>query len=166
MSYCMKCGNKIEDGERVCSGCGAPVEQRRSQNTMNEYTEKLQALNNTSDSTTEYDPGDIQNNKTFAILAYVGILVLIPLVAGKDSKFARYHANQGLVLFLAEIAYAILSNILSTIILAISWRLFLLVSLLSMVWFVFIAVSIIGIINASKGRAKELPIIGHIQILK
>ena len=32
-----------------------------------------------------------------AILAYFGILVLIPILAAKDSKFARFHANQGLL---------------------------------------------------------------------
>ena len=46
---------------------------------------------------------DAEQNKVFGILAYLGILCLIPLLAAKDSRFARYHANQGLVLFLGAI---------------------------------------------------------------
>ena len=40
------------------------------------------------------------NDKIFGILGYIGILWLIPLCAGK-TEFCRFHANQGLVLFLA-----------------------------------------------------------------
>src|SRR5437762_547806 len=49
------------------------------------------------------DPKDVEQNKVYAILAYLGILVLVPLLAAKESKFAQYHANQGLVLFIADI---------------------------------------------------------------
>ncbi|HPL93320.1 MAG TPA: hypothetical protein PLB38_03500 [bacterium] len=45
---------------------------------------------------------DIEKNKVMAILAY--IIWLIPYLGAKDSKFAMYHAKQGLVLFLASLA--------------------------------------------------------------
>ena len=48
------------------------------------------------------DPADFEKNKIFAILAYLGILVLIPILAAKDSPFAKYHANQGLVLLIGS----------------------------------------------------------------
>lgn len=38
-----------------------------------------------------------ENDKLMGILAYVGILVIVPLFAGGNSKFVKYHANQGLV---------------------------------------------------------------------
>ena len=41
-----------------------------------------------------------ENDKIMGILAYVGILVVVPLFAGGNSKFVKYHANQGLVLFI------------------------------------------------------------------
>ena len=56
---------------------------------MADINEKLNELNNTADTTNEFDPQDIQNNKAMAILAYLSWLVLIPLFAAKDSKFAR-----------------------------------------------------------------------------
>ena len=98
--------------------------------------------------------------------AYFGPLVLIPIFAAKQSKFARFHANQGLVLLLASIVYSIAYGILSSIILAISWRLYFITSILSLVSIVFFVLCIIGIINAANGRAKELPVIGKFRLLK
>jgi hypothetical protein len=42
-----------------------------------------------------------QNIKTIAALAY--LIFFLPLLTNKDSKFAMYHANQGLVLLIAGI---------------------------------------------------------------
>ena len=123
-------------------------------------------LKNMKDHTSEFDQTDIQNNKTMGILSYIGLLVLIPIFAAKDSKFARFHANQGLVLVIAQ---AIITTVLSitAVILGlipyVGWFLALIVRLLIPVVYI---PSIIGIINAAKGQAKELPIIGGIRILK
>ena len=51
----------------------------------------------------EMDPADVNANKVMGVLAYLGILVLIPIFAAKGSKFARSHANQGLILLILEI---------------------------------------------------------------
>ena len=101
-----------------------------------------------------------------AILAYFGILVLIPIFAAKESKFARFHSNQGLVLCIAAILYGVAYSILSAVILAISWRLYFVISLLGLVGVVFAVLAVIGIINAANGKAKELPVIGKFKILK
>jgi uncharacterized membrane protein len=130
------------------------------------FEDKFSELNNTKDSTSEFSQQDINSNKVMAILAYLGILVLVPIFAAKDSKFARFHANQGLVLFLAEIAFYIVLTIVSAIILAISWKLYFIITILSLVWIVFLVLAIIGIINAANGRAKELPVIGKYKVLK
>ena len=50
---------------------------------------------NTPDTTASYAAADVQNNKVMAVLSYIGILVLIPILAAKESPFARFHANQG-----------------------------------------------------------------------
>ena len=113
------------------------------------------------------DPKDAQDNKVMGILAYLGILILIPIFAAKESRFARYHANQGLILIIAAIALQIAVSILNVILLAISWKLVAITSLFSaavgIACFVFV---IIGIINAAKGEMKELPLIGKYRILK
>ena len=97
---------------------------------------------------------DVDSNKLFAILAYFGILVLIPIFVAKDSKFARFHANQGLILIIGEIAASIIAAIPH-----LGW----IGSIVSLICFIF---AIIGIINAAKGEFKELPYIGKYQILK
>ena len=130
------------------------------------FEDKFSELNNTKDSTSEFSQQDINSNKVMAILAYLGILVLGPIFAAKESKFARFHANQGLVLFLAEIAFYIVLTIVSAIILAISWKLYFIITILSLVWIVFLVLAIIGIINAANGKAKELPVIGKFTLLK
>ena len=66
--------------------------------------------------------------KGMAILAYFGILFLIPLFAAKNDPFARYHTNQGLVLFIFMVIFNILSNVLTNILIEISPMLTLIVS--------------------------------------
>ncbi len=46
---------------------------------------------------------DIKENKLIAALSYVWILCLVPLLLKRDSKFAQFHAKQGLVLFIIEV---------------------------------------------------------------
>jgi uncharacterized membrane protein len=46
-----------------------------------------------------------------AVLSYIGILCLIPLLMKKTSKFAQEHAKQGFVLFLFEIAASVVGNV-------------------------------------------------------
>ena len=96
-----------------------------------------------------------------AVLAYIGILVLVPILAAKNSKYARFHANQGLVLFIAEVIYNIVSAIIRAILpLAVVNIILWVISVL------FLVLSIIGIVNAATGKAKELPVIGKIRIIK
>jgi uncharacterized membrane protein len=107
-----------------------------------------------NESVVQPDPSDVQSNKGMAILAY--IIFFIPLLAAKDSKFAMYHANQGLVLFLAAVA----SNIVLSMIPIIGWI------LLPFAYLAIVVFIIIGIMNAANGRNKPLPLIGGINILK
>ncbi len=116
---------------------------------------------------TEVTPEDVQNNKVFAILAYFGILVLVPILAAKESKFARFHANQGLVLFIAEVAWVIIYYVLLTLFgmiaggLALMW-----IFIGSLVWIGFAVFAIIGIIYAAQGNTKPMPLFGKFKILK
>ena len=121
---------------------------------------------NTPDTTASYSAADVQNNKAMGILSYLGILVLIPILAAKDSPFARYHANQGLVLLLCEVGFSVASMILS-VIFAFLGPLALLWTLVSwLVSLAFLALLILGIVNAAQGLCKELPLISRIRILK
>ena len=129
---------------------------------MADLNQKFNDLNNTPDTTSQFDPNDIEQNKVMGILAYISWLVLIPIFAAKESKFARFHANQGIVLAIAELIAAVVLSILSDIPL-IGWIFSIVSSLLGLVCFVM---AVIGILNAANGKAKELPIVGSFRILK
>ena len=168
MAYCEKCGAQLNEGTKFCPTCGAAVQAGPSVgNTQNaDFGATLQNMNNTEDTTQQFDPADIQQNKTMAVLSYLGILVLVPLLAAKDSKFARYHANQGLVLLITEVLLTIVVRVAGAILLAISWHLSFLVGLINLVWILPFVLMILGIVNAANGRAKQLPLIGSITLLK
>ncbi|MCQ2456925.1 MAG: zinc ribbon domain-containing protein [Clostridia bacterium] len=129
---------------------------------MADFNDKLNELNNTKDTTDQFDKNDIEQNKVMAILAYLSWLVLIPIFAAKDSKFARFHVNQGLVLAIAEIVFAVIMGILVKIPF-IGWIFGILGGLVELVCLILL---FLGIMNASNGRAKELPIVGSFKLLK
>lgn len=168
MPFCRQCGMELKEGVRFCPGCGTPVEgpaQTAQQNsTGNENS--FAAAFNTADTTAQYDPADVEKNKAMGVLAYLSWLVLIPIFAAKDSRFARFHANQGLVLLIASAIFGVVKWVLSRILLAISWNLYFVTVIISLLGLVFLALAIIGIVNAATGKAKELPVIGQIRILK
>lgn len=168
MSYCSKCGTQIAEGSKFCPSCGTSAGASAAQENRQQPTteNKLSEVMNTADSTASFSPEDVEKNKGMGVLSYLGILVLIPIFAAKDSPFVRYHANQGLVLCIAAIIYGVAYSILSSVILAISWRLYFVVSILGLVGIVFAVLAVIGIINVVNGQAKELPVIGKYRILK
>ena len=115
-------------------------------------------LNNTPDTTAEYDPQDITENKLYAILAYIGPLVIVPLLVeqAKKSKFARFHANHGLILLIVEVIARFIGWIIPVIGTLVAF----------VAGIAALILAVIGIINVCNGKAKELPIIGKYKLLK
>ena len=110
-------------------------------------------LFNTPDTSYEYDTQDIQSNKVWAVLAYLGILFFLPLVACKDSRFGQFHANQGFALFLTDLVLSIVGKILGLIpVLGVICN--------TVIYLIILGLTILGMVNAGTGKAKELPIIG------
>ena len=111
---------------------------------------------NTKDRTAEFDTEDIKKNKIMGILSYLSFLVVIPMFAAKDSKWARFHANNGLILAILEIGLCILFGLLGMI----PYAGFILWIIGWMCCLVPIALSVFGIIFAAQGKARDLPVIG------
>ena len=123
---------------------------------------------NTPDTTASYSQQDIDQNMIMGILSYFGILVLIPIFAAKESPFARFHANQGLVLLVTGILVGMATSLVGMLfglihidVLTVLWNI---VSWLIRV--AMFALMILGIVNAASGKAKELPLVGNFRILK
>lgn len=99
----------------------------------------------------EAEENIISDGKVWSIMAYLGILCLLPLLLKKENKFALFHGKQGLVLFIGEVAISVLS--LGISIFAILWPLG---------FFVFGSLSIVGIIQVLMGKYWKMPIVYEI----
>jgi uncharacterized membrane protein len=103
------------------------------------------------------DGKEVEEGKAFAILSYaLGFLglpfFLVPLVM-RNNAFSLYHSKQCLMIWLAGIAGGMISGILVAV--------FCLGIITGFALGIFIlVVEIIGLINASKGEMKPLPLIG------
>lgn len=113
-----------------------------------------------------FQPEDVEQNKVFGILAYLGLLVLVPIFAAKDSQYARFHANQGLVLLIFGIVANVVIRIFRFSLFIIPFVAATLSTLLAVaVGILELVLTILGIVNACTGEAKKLPVIGGIKIL-
>ena len=106
-------------------------------------------------------------DKTVGILAYVTLIGFIIAIImnndkeGKEKQFGAFHLRQSLGLIIVGIGLYIATAIISAIFLAIGSFFGVIVSLLTSVLSLgFIGFIILGIVNASNGEKKELPIIG------
>jgi uncharacterized membrane protein len=99
--------------------------------------------------------------KLQAILAYIGFLVLIPLLTGETQKssFVKFHVNQGLVLFIVEIICGVVGRLLQEIP-GLGWIASAALGLATL------TLSILGILSAINQETKPLPLIGGITVLK
>jgi uncharacterized membrane protein len=135
MAFCSKCGSQLNEGDKACGNCGEPV------------------------GTTVRSADTSSNDMWMGILAYLGVLSLIPYLVKDQTSFVRAHAVRGINLFILEIIawvavgvfawVPVLDGILSTV-----------VGLASF------ALSLIGIINVANKEDKDLPFIGNIRLIK
>ena len=124
-------------------------------------------MNSSQNYTFKYREEDIKKNKSISFLAYIPLLFVFPLLK-KDSEFAKFHANQGLVLFIFEVISGALYLLLKWIAEAFTLTPLLigLNFVLTVVLITLLSVLVSGIINVSSGLAKSLPFIGGIEIIK
>ena len=112
-----------------------------------------------------YDMKDIEENKVFAFFSYLGFLFIIPLIARPDSRFCKFHVNQGIILCITE---AIVGALCAALELAmVTAGLVTIIELMTTALDILTAcLAIYGIVNALTGKVKELPVIGKFRILK
>ena len=92
----------------------------------------------------------------FLVLAYLGILALIPFFVAKDNDYVRWHAKQGLVLVAFEIVLWIVLMILGVVPI-----LNIIIAFLGIfIWLAILVLHIFCIIKAVKGEKWQVPVIG------
>lgn len=119
------------------------MEEETDQNQDQNKEKEPQASEETKPAETKKEEKDLT-----AILSYIGILFLVPLLACKDNSFAQFHAKQGLVLCIAEIATSMVSWIP-----VVGW-------IALFCWIMWLILSVMGIVNVLNGKKEGLPVIG------
>jgi uncharacterized membrane protein len=94
---------------------------------------------------------NVDNRALQAILAYIGILVVIPYLMAKNDPFVKFHIKQGLVLLVIEI-----------VIWAVGMTVWMMLPLIYLLNLAVIVLSIIGIVNVVNKQEKELPLVGQL----
>lgn len=134
---------------------------------IQEKTEELkdkaeEILKDIKDNTKKFDKKDIQENKAMACLSY--ILPPVPYFIENKSKWVRYHAIQGMNLFIIFIILSLAVSVINSLILG-SFEY--LQTILRTILNVFAAIyAIVGIINVCNDEAKELPLINKFKFIK
>lgn len=121
------------------------------------------------DITANFTQEDINDTKGLSCLSYLGLLFLVPMLVNKDSAYTKFHVNQGVVIFIAEIALSILGMCKGFLrhIPAVGWLLSMLLGLcISAASIALTVFAVMGIVNALQGKAKKLPVIGNFELIK
>jgi uncharacterized membrane protein len=101
---------------------------------------------------------EIDGGKTMAILAYipialVGLIVSIVCISNKNNAYSLYHSKQALTLYICWVGAAVCCVPLFLI--CIGLPLLIAVQITALVF------CILGIVNASSGKCKPLPLVGR-----
>ena len=144
---CVSCGKSIDDAATFCDGCGAaqPAAAPGAAPGATPFTSAA------ADADEVFDPADIEKNKVMAGLAY--ILFFLPLVACPESRFGRFHANQGLILLLVSIVGGIVLGIIPII----GWI------IMPIFYIAVMVLAIMGLVAGLNGQAKKLPLISKLK---
>ena len=165
---CYKCNKSIED---------INILAKELIDKENITTFKVET--NRADKSFKYNSLEVSSNeKLLGILSYLGILSLIPYFCSDKSDFVKYHATQGLNLFLVSIVYYVLNHLLSLIKITktvVSFNgvvgtgrvtPFIIRFPLLMCGIFLCIISIMGIIYVCQGEKKDLPVVKDVKIIK
>ena len=170
MLFCKSCGTRMRDTDHFCGKCGAAVTSTHASHTTPPH---FHYTSGTTDETASFDPADIEANRVVAGLSY--FLFFLPFILCPQSRYARFHANQGLLILIVSLAAGMLHGILSVV-----FSLFngyaLLGALFQGLWIIpriiFALVNllvfvlwVVGLVNGFSGRARSLPIIGRFRLI-
>lgn len=89
------------------------------------------------------------NNKVFALLSYLAVLCVIPLLLKTENPFVYQHAKQGLVLFIIQVIVFLSSIVLPWV-------------FVGFFYCITAVLSALGIIDSLKGRFVRMPVIADV----
>ncbi len=90
-----------------------------------------------------------ENRTLMGVLAYLGVLIVVPYLMAKDDSFVHFHIKQGAVICIIWlIGYVAMMFV---------WLLTPFIAILNLGLFVL---AIVGIVNVVKGKEEALPLVG------
>jgi len=154
MAYCAHCGSDIANDCNFCPYCGRSVAPGNPYGNNNESAgsgwDRFKTHQDIG-----FHPRDIAENRYMAALAYLSVLVLIPLFLRGQSPYVRYHCNQGLSLLIVSIAITVAGKIIPFV-----------GGIISALGGIFVLICmVIGILNALNGKASPLPVVGNVNFI-
>lgn len=137
-----------------------PNTENGETNNVNNVVEEQPKAEEVKPETEGSNANSIEKHKLLAVVGYiVPFLFFIPLLTeAKDNKFARYHANQQLLLLLFWIVSQIIASLLTFILIG--------MLLYPVIYIAGIIFMVMGIINALNGEMKPLPVLGKYELIK
>ena len=121
-------------------------------------------LLDTEDYTKSFTEKEKEEGKIYCIIGYFFFFFFVPLLV-KNNKYSKFHAVQSFNLFIFSILGGLIITLLNHMLILLS------LNIISIIFRVFFSMFILflflfGIINVITNKAKELPLIGHLKIIK
>lgn len=174
MAFCPNCGAQLTDDMAFCGECGTPAGVPVTlTGTASTTTAKVKA----NDHTAEFDPDDIKRERVYATFSYLfGLFgIIITELACKKDGFALFHVRQILKLVMAGtlffFAWLLVGGIIGGLLLLLKLTNVFAVVGAILIWLETVATIFFGVlfiiclINAFRGKAKDVPIISALPFL-
>ena len=126
------------------------MEEEKIQDAQAEDIKEVDEIQESRPKAPKLDPQDVKDGAPFAALSYVLCLWILTYIFKNDNSFARFHARQGIVLFVGNIACFIFGFIP------------ILGILFQLIQVALACFSLYGIYLALTGKQEEIPVIGSI----
>lgn len=128
------------------------MESNQTNNSSDQQSHQSQP-NPASTPSVQPASSDLPNNQMLmGVLAYLGILVIIPYMMAKHDAFVQFHVRQGIVLAGFWVLLWVIDMYL--------WRLFYFMPLTSLISLGLLVLSIIGIVYVLQKKETALPLVG------
>lgn len=181
--FCSNCGEELKTekkSEKKTNETKKEKKTKKGKDFFNRVGDNIEKILETEDTSSDYKDEEIESYRGLAMLSYLGPFALIPYFKGKEHKYAYYHAVQGMNLLLVWVFYTIAAIMFYQIKVKESctyvlgrkvgscvsttpwWIRF----PFGVIGFMLFILSIIGIIYALWGKAKKLPLIDKVNIIK
>lgn len=93
------------------------------------------------------DDVQLSEERVYAAMAYLAVLVVVPLLVRRGDPYVAFHARQGLVILIGYAVALLLSSVLPRV--------------GSLLFMLLMLASVVGLVNALIGRQWRIPLVGQ-----